>query len=230
MTHRERFLSLMKGEPVDRVPVYYFGTWRETKTRWRDAGLAGVSDLIADAGPQLPEMDPDWEAGMWGCHGLVRCGPLGSLPAEVVGRDGSFLLKRDALGALVKESVDGSTVPEIIRPALEPSRESWRRFRAFLDPDDAQRRPAGWEKAAESCAAGDMVRSFMGGSLYGWFRNWMGIEAISFLVHDDPMLLEEMVDHVTRFFMRLMDPVLSRVRFDFKTVACRLRSSTLTKS
>ena len=156
MTHRERFLSLMKGEPVDRVPVYYFGTWRETKTRWRDAGLAGVSDLIADAGPQLPEMDPDF------------------------------------------------------------------------DPDDAQRRPAGWEKAAESCAAGDMVRSFMGGSLYGWFRNWMGIEAISFLVHDDPMLLEEMVDHVTRFFMRLMDPVLSRVRFDFKTVACRLRSSTRT--
>ena len=39
MTHRERFHAIMNYEPVDRMPVYYFGTWAETKVRWRDEGL-----------------------------------------------------------------------------------------------------------------------------------------------------------------------------------------------
>jgi uroporphyrinogen decarboxylase len=32
-----------------------------------------------------------------------------------------------------------------------------------------------------------------GGSLYGWIRNWMGVEAVSYLLYDDPVLFEEMV-------------------------------------
>ena len=32
-----------------------------------------------------------------------------------------------------------------------------------------------------------------GGSLYGWLRNWMGVENLSYLVYDDPAWFEEMV-------------------------------------
>jgi hypothetical protein len=46
-------------QPVDRLPVYFFGTWRKTGERWRPKGLP--PDGFADHGPQWPEMDPLWE-------------------------------------------------------------------------------------------------------------------------------------------------------------------------
>ena len=41
MTHRERFHRVFNFEPVDRIPLYYFGTWRETKQRWIYEGYTG---------------------------------------------------------------------------------------------------------------------------------------------------------------------------------------------
>jgi uroporphyrinogen decarboxylase len=32
------------------------------------------------------------------------------------------------------------------------------------------------------------------GSLFGWIRNWMGVEGVSYLVYDDPALFHEMVE------------------------------------
>ena len=39
MNARERFHAVMAYQPVDRLPVLYFGTWPETKVRWRQEGL-----------------------------------------------------------------------------------------------------------------------------------------------------------------------------------------------
>jgi len=69
MTDRERFNAIIDYQSVDRMPVYYFGTWGETLARWRDEGLAVEdNDEIAEA----TGMDPDWEYGMWGVHGIVN--------------------------------------------------------------------------------------------------------------------------------------------------------------
>ena len=69
MNHRERFRAIFNREPVDRIPVYFFGTWHETKKRWKKEGL-DITLNSGSRGPQVPWIDPDWD-----CDWLIRPDP-----------------------------------------------------------------------------------------------------------------------------------------------------------
>jgi uroporphyrinogen decarboxylase len=209
MNQRERFHAIMDFRPVDRLPVWYFGQWRETMERWRREGLPEGRSIAEATG-----MDPDWEAGMWGHHGLVRVGPLPDQAGTVLEDTEDWQIVRTALGAVQRIGKHGSSIPEHLREALEPTRESWNRFRRMLDPDDPQRRPAGWEALAADVAQREGPIAVLGGSLFGWAREWLGLEAISYLSYDDPALYEEIIETVADHFMRLLGPVLERVPVD----------------
>jgi hypothetical protein len=214
MNHRERFRSVFNFQPVDRIPVYFFGSWHETKQRWKEEGLEGVEELFVDAGPQVPGMDPDWEKGIWDCHGLVKLGPIGDIQPGIVAETDDYRIRRTAIGEVVKESKRGTTIPHTLEYGLLPERQSWQRFKGWMDVDDPRRWPADWKEKAEQLNQQDRVLAFVGGSLYGYLRGWMGIEAISFLMYDDPALFAEMVEFMSQHFMRLMEPVLKVVKFD----------------
>lgn len=214
MTHRERFRALFERKPVDRIPVYFFGSWRETKIRWKEEGLQTVTTFEGDPGPEVPGMDPDWESGLWDCHGLVYAGPVGNQQYEILEETESDILFKNSLGDVVRDSKTGSTIAHTLEYGLKPTRESWERFKTFLDADDPRRRPVGWEQKAEALEKSDRVLAFMGGSLYGWLRGWMGVEQISLLMYDDPKLLEDMIAHLSEYFMKLHAPILEKVHFD----------------
>jgi len=213
MTESERFRAVFLGGGPDRLPVYFFGSWGETKRRWRREGL--VTDrLTGDAGPQIEGMDPDWEEGLWDCHGLAHSDPIGDGERILLEETEEYLTYRDALGEVCRYSRRGESIPQILEYSLLPTRESWERFKGFLNPDDPRRRPEGWrERAAELNGSGKAL-VFMGGSLYGWLRNRMGVEAISCLMYDDPLLFDEMVGYMGEYFMRLFEPIVKKVRFD----------------
>jgi uroporphyrinogen decarboxylase len=214
MIHRDRLNKIFTFQPVDRVPCYFFGSWIETKERWKEEGFDG--DIIrGDAGPQLPGMDPDWEPGMWNIHGLVITGCIGDIETKILEDDGERQVIRSSIGEEIIQRKDGTSIPHTRVHALEPTRESWERFKRFLDPADPRRRPDGWQKKAEELNKRDVVMPFMGGSLYGWLREWMGVENISYIMYDDPELFEEMVEYVADHFMQLMEPVLRIAKFDF---------------
>ena len=214
MTHRERFRALFERKPVDRVPVYFFGSWRETKIRWKNEGLQTIMTFEGDPGPEVPGMDPDWENGLWDCHGLVFAGPIGNQRYEVLEETDRIILYRNTLGDVILDSKTGSTIAHTLEYGLKPTWESWEIFKTFLDAEDPCRRPSGWEQKAEALEKSDRVLAFMGGSLYGWLRGWMGVENISLLMYDDPDLLEDMVSHLTEYFMRLFAPIVEKVHFD----------------
>ena len=214
MIHRDRFNKIFTFQPVDRVPCYFFGSWNETKERWKKEGFDG--DIISgDAGPQFPGMDPDWEPGMWNIHGLAITGCIGDIKTKVLEDDGERQVIRSVIGEEIVQRKDGTSIPHTLVHALEPTRESWERFKRFLNPADPRRRPDGWQQKAEELNRRDVVTPFMGGSLYGWLREWMGVENISYIMYDDPELFEEMVEYVADHFMQLMEPVLRIAKFDF---------------
>ena len=213
MTHRERFRAVFNGEKPDRLPVYFFGSWEETKKRWKAEGLE-TDCLTGDPGPQVPGMDPDWEADMWGCQGLALPWPYGDGKYEVLEETEDYVTYRTSLGAIEKAGNQGESISHTIKHCLEPNRESWERFKTFLNPNDARRRPAGWETRAEEINKSDRVLGFLGGTLYGWLRNYMGVEAISCLMYDDSDLFSEMVAYMADFFMAVYEPVLKKVRVD----------------
>jgi hypothetical protein len=210
MNHSERFRALMNGEKVDHVPVYYFGLWAETFEQWKKEGM--VTD---DANsPIIPGMDPDWENGMWDCHGLVSTGAMGDVAPQVIEETDNYLISRTELGEIIQESKLGSTMSHHLKYALEPTKESWEKFKRFLDPKDPRRQLKDREDRIKALTGSGRMLSFIGGSLYGRLRNWMGIENISYLMYDNPELLEEMVSYMADYFMELNGPILKKVKFD----------------
>jgi len=219
MTHRQRFNKLFSFQKVDRIPCYFFGSWAETKARWAKEGfvelIPGSTDWNSDCGPELPGMDPDWENGVWSVHGLVHIGPIGDIEACVLSEDEERRVLRSSIGEEYVVRKDGTSIPHTTKYPMEPTRESWERFKAYLDTDVPSRYPSDWEQRADALNKSDQVLAFMGGSLYAWMRSWMGVENISYFMYDDPELMEEMIAHIADHFMRLMEPVLKKVQFDF---------------
>lgn len=217
---RERFHAVMSGGAFDRVPLLYFGTWPETKVRWRAEGLEVAMDMGGNGGPQLPGMDTDWECApdgvgcIWDNQGLLRPWPLAPGRDEVVAEDATTRTVRSPLGGIVQHSTAGSSISHQLKPHLLPTRADWERFRAFLDPHDPARRPPGWEERAAMLDRRTHMTCFFGGSLYGWVRDWMGVEGVSCLAYDDPELFEEIIAFLADYFIALNTPLLRRVRFD----------------
>ena len=213
MTERERFRAVFSGEKPDRLPVYFFGSWEETKKRWKSEGL--VTDCkTANEGPQIPGMDCDWETGMWDCHGLVNPAAIGDSQPKVIEETEDYLVIQNELGGVIQHLKQSDGMSHAIKHSLEPTRESWEHFKKFLNPNDPRRRPENWKKKAEELNQSERVLAFMGGSLYGWLREWMGVENISLIMYDDPELFDEMVEYISEYFMALYEPILSKVKFD----------------
>jgi hypothetical protein len=215
MKNRERFQNIFTFRDVDYIPCYFFGSWGETKARWRLEGFTGNMDLGTDQGPQLPGMDPDWEDGLWQCHGLVNLGPIGDIDHEVLEVRPNARVVRNSIGKVSLERTDGTSIAHTITHPLEPTWESWNRFKRFLDPADPRRFPSDMTERAKDRNAQDIVTGFMGGSFYGWIRDFMGVENLSYMMYDDPELLEDIVRHLAESFMTLMLPVLRVTKFDF---------------
>ena len=221
MNQRERFHAVMNYAPVDRVPLLFFGTWPETKARWRREGFTLPMREGSNAGPQLPEMDTDWESApdglgeIWDNQGLLKPWPLAPGIAEVLAEDAETRTVRSPLGGIIQSSKLGSSVSHTLKHNLEPTRADWQRFRKFLDPADPSRWVSGWRERAAQLNAREHMTCFFGGSLYGWARDWLGVEAISCLAYDDPELFEEIISFLADYFIALNRPLLQAVSFDF---------------
>ncbi len=48
-----------------------------------------------------------------------------------------------------------------------------------------------------------------GGSLYGWLRDWMGMEKLSLTVYDDPALFDEMIATVADCILGVLEKVFA---------------------
>lgn len=97
-------------------------------------------------------------------------------------------------------------------------RASWKNhYKPRLDPTTKGRLPKDWDERVEHCAIPIATELLVlpGGSLYGWIRNWMGVENVSYLLYDDPTLFDEMVTTVADCIIGTMERVLqSGIQFD----------------
>lgn len=209
MNHRERFAAVMNYEPYDRLPVYYFGLWDETLKRWLEEGLSSKEAVEKETG-----MDPDWEISLWNGRGMVRIDTISGKKDIIAEETTDHRIIRTSLGGLNRESRHGTAMPHCLEPELLPTRESWEKFKRFLNTNDPLRRIDDWEERAAGFEGRDYMISFVAGSLYGLPRCWMGVENISMLMYDDPVLFEEIIDYLCNFYMEQLKPVLEKVEYD----------------
>ncbi|MCO5296250.1 MAG: hypothetical protein M9921_05270 [Fimbriimonadaceae bacterium] len=190
MNDRQRFLATMRYQTRDRVPICDFGFWSETIEVWKDQGLpehwtdTTTSDFLGMDRFEGPvgirdSLDPSFEEFVLEDRG----------DQEVVqGGDGVRTLRHKFM----------SSIPMHVGHLLT-DRESWNKhYKPRLDPLSPARFPATWETRVERWKRPDRpyCLTLPGGSLYGWIRNWMGVENVSYSVYDDPAWFEEMVETV----------------------------------
>ena len=191
MNDRQRFLATMQYKPRDRAPICDFGFWPETITAWHDQGLPlsvqGGHDTTTN---QFFGMD----VFTGGLSPDVGLNPF--FEEKTLEDRGDTIVVQNADGAAIVQAKDPTIIS--IPPHeshLLTDRASWtEHYKHRLDPDTPGRDPD-WAAAQAIWNDPDYPapRTLSGGSLYGWIRNWMGMEGVSYLVFDDPALFEEMV-------------------------------------
>jgi len=204
MNDRERFNATMHYQPRDRSPICDFGFWKETIILWYDQGLP--RNVIAANTDMFFGMDfgLDWI----GTDVNVGLEPLFD---EVVLEDhGDYEIVQQKDGVRVLRKKFMGTIPQH-QGHLLVDRASWEKhYKPRLDPTTPRRYPSDWDSRVRNWRNPKRrnVVVLPGGSLYGWIRDWMGLEAVSLLVYDDPVLFEEMVTTVADCIIGVLTRVL----------------------
>lgn len=214
MTDRDRFDATMHFRPVDRCPISDFGFWDETIPEWHKQGLP---DEVVWSLPGSVHTD-DW----FGMDSYAE-GPapeVGLFPAfdELVLEDrGDHELVRQSNGVVVLRKKYLGSIPQH-HSHLLTDRDSWtRHYKPRLDPLTPGRYPKDWSRAVAYWRDPDRSKpvSLVAGSLFGWIRDWMGLENAVLVPFDDPAWFGEMVETLADCSIGVLSRVLETgARFD----------------
>lgn len=210
MNHRERLLATLRFEPVDRGVDLEFGAWTETIERWHHEGLPAEFTGCDPAIDQYCGCDNI----AWGPQPWMICGLWPSFETKILEEHGDRYIIQDGEGVVSERSRNIISIPRYIKHPIE-TRADWEKFKAErLNPDEPGRLPNNLDELAGLCADRDTPVLLGLGSLYGWPRNWMGVENISYALHDDFALVEDMVEHLTKLTLKLLENFAGRFRID----------------
>ncbi len=208
MTWRERFLACFRFQSVDHVPDHEFGYWNETFPAWHEQGL------------------PQWVSDNGLGDRYFRFEPTGGVPvnvglsrgftAEVIEETPTYRIIRDGEGVLLKQFTDGtSSIPHYLEFPLKTRRDWEAEFLPRLQLDRPY--PANWDELKQRWAQRDYPLGIGCGSLYGWLRNWMGLEGISIAIASEPEWVDEMMAHLCELTCQTIERAAAEVDLDFAT-------------
>ncbi|OPZ31004.1 MAG: Uroporphyrinogen decarboxylase (URO-D) [Lentisphaerae bacterium ADurb.BinA184] len=220
MTHRECFLKVLACEPTPWVPNYELGCWGQTVERWWREGMppgrsrVGSTDMFE--GEPLFGLDRR-------AFARLNTGMIPGFEYEVLAEDEETITARHANG-IVTRALKTGTVRDT-RMSMDTylsfpvrDRQSWAELKRRYDPDLPVRYPLWWDEMARAWRGRDYPVCLLGNGsfgLYSQLRSWVGTENLSLLFYDDPALVEEMVEFNTEFLLRLIEPALKDVQFDY---------------
>ncbi len=212
---RELFTSIMSYEPFDRMLVVHWDQWDETRERWITEGLPPAADLhrFLDA-PFLWEtlIDPQSWLSVGNPQDLITIGLFPPFEEEVLQKDGDFTVLRNRDGTMTRRFANRTAMPQYLGGTFTTAAD-WGQYKRRLQPDPARISPS-MPKALEELSKSGRPLCFPLGSLMGWARNWMGLENLCFLIHDDRETFRDVVDTITTLTCWMMDQVLPLARFD----------------
>jgi uroporphyrinogen decarboxylase len=215
MNTRERFFATMHYQPRDRAPIADFGFWEETIPIWHGQGLPEDVFFSYDWSNTVDFFGMDLGIDSVGIG--VESGLCPAFEERVLEDYGNRIILQQPDGVIVERDRFMSSIPKPISHTLT-DRESWKKyFVPRLNPETPERFPLDWEERVQRWKdpGRDRILALPGGSLYGWLRNWMGLEKLSLTVYDDPAFFEEMVTTAADCIMGVLEKVFaSGVHFD----------------
>lgn len=199
MTNRELFHEIMFYGKVDRMPLVHWAAWDETMERWYDEGLEKGTDIHKFLGTK-----PHWTSV--GCN--LNLHP--AFPKEILEETPEYTVIREGDGVIQKEWKTKSSIPHFIDCTFKNATQ-WPEFKKRLQPD-LERLPKDLDATIDKVISTGLPIAVDSASLMGWFRNWMGVEGLSYLMCEDPDCFSDMVMTVADLTCWSLDIILSRMK------------------
>jgi len=204
MNSQERFLATARYQQRDRLFQWEMGPYDETIERWQREGLP---------------KDSQWD--FYGGYDRYECVPVSaylcpSFERETLEETKEYEIYRDHDGVIKRKLVDvpPPAMPQYLDYPLKGP-EQWAEFSQRLNPASPARFPVYWESMKRQYTQRDFPLGLNCGSLFGWLRNWMGVEGISLALYDQPAFIERAVEEITECILAVMDKALVGVDYDF---------------
>ncbi len=224
MNERQRFQATMHYQPRDRCPIMDFSFWDDAIPTWHAQGMPQWVDRTTSL--DFFGMDGlEWytisnmSTALMSVPNVRKMTPgrgvnVGLCPTfdETVLEDrGDHEIAQQADGVRVLRKKFMGSIP-MHEGHLLVDRASWNEHYApRLDPDHPDRLPPEFAHLARAWSTDERIFPLFvpGGSLYGWIRNWMGVENASYVVYDDPAFFEQMVETVADCIIGTLRRVLA---------------------
>jgi len=206
MNNRERFLATMNYRERDRCPWGEMSYWPETLERWHKEGWPEDVELHEFFGFDFVRNQVE-----------VSVGFEPAFEEEVIEDTDKYRTVRRDDGIIAREFKGELQyhMPQWLRHPLE-TRDDWENeIKPRLNPDSPERYPADWDEQVGAWKGRDYSLTIRGGSIFGWLRNWMGLERICVTLMDDPEWIQEMMDHMADFCTGCIERALEDVDLDY---------------
>lgn len=204
MNSRQRYWATTHYAERDRLFHWEMGPYEETVRRWHQQGLPADEPWYKDAGYDRFEVAP------------TNPGLSPGFQYEVIEKTEEYEIYRDGDGVIKKKIKDVvyPAMPQYLEYPLK-GLEQWDIFREKLNPDDPSRFPANWDDLKRQYRERDYPLGINVGSIFGWLRNWMGIEGISYALYDDRKFIEQAAEEMADFRLAYLEKALDGVDYDF---------------
>ena len=206
MNSRERYRAVTHFEASDRLFRHEMGPFPETLKRWQNEGLARDDDFRRIAGYDRFETAP------------VNVGLAYRWEYETLELTDEYEVYRDSREGGIKRklrNVPPPGMPQYLEFPLK-DRKTWREmFLPRLNPDSPNRISCHWESLRKQYEVRDFPLGVGAGSIFGWIRDWMGVENIAVMLYDDRAFVQEMMEHVGDLVAEVLRKVVFDVQFDF---------------
>ena len=207
MTNRERVVSTLLGEPVDKTAcISWLGLtpWGETLLRWREE--SGFSDLNVE---EYFHLDPGFAV----VH--LEYGPFPPFEERVLEDQGDYIVYTTRNGIKARNRKDKGSMPDFLEHPIKTEADwiSYKRDR--LEADFGGRFPDLGAFAAASAASDRPVQvgTFPWGA-FGTARDLLGTEELLIGFYDMPDLIKDIMLTYTRLWISLYDRVSGQVGID----------------
>lgn len=214
MTMRERFFMQMGAHPTSSSPNWEFGFWETTLTAWHRQGLPQEIDTSPKAFRYFGVESPHFGGGYFVPGANLRLCP--AMPARSLGMHDGLELLLDGDGVKYVQLQDGqNTIPHYVDHTLKGRREWEEVYKPRLEPKTADRFPeVDWAVVNQDFARRGYPCFLYLDSFMGYPRNLMGFEAFAMLSYDDPELLEDIVETLTRVKEAFLDRLSGKIQID----------------
>jgi hypothetical protein len=219
ITEKERLNRTLGFAPVDRAPFFEIALWEQTVERWRGEGLpeSGASAEFT-AGNSFFGLE-GYDSTLFNMTFPEPC------PAErIVSEDERYETFIDGMGR-TRMALKSGTVRGM-RMSMDnyvdfpvKSRDDWKRLRRLYEANPEKRVPGNWAGEAARLRKSTRPTTFFDRyfatfGYYSMLRNWMGTVGVSYMLYDDPALVQECLAFLTDLSIQWMEKPLKDAGFD----------------